>query len=93
MPRYKIAHVHEQGNDLIIIPLESSFGYRSQNDQHAEIGEFQMRANAAGLRGTVVPVWDSAGRMAFIARRDWHPFFASIDLAWVGRNLNRELYW
>lgn len=26
MPSYEVAHVHEQGQDLIIVPLDSQFG-------------------------------------------------------------------
>jgi hypothetical protein len=94
MPRYKAAHIKEQGIDLIIIPLESSFGHIGASTQHAEIAELQSRANDAGLRGTVVPVWDSGeGRMAFIAPTQWHPYFDSLTLAFVAMNLNREIYW
>lgn len=94
MARMKIAHVREQGIDLIVVPLDRSFGFKSDSDQYEIISELQARSNAAGLRGTVVPVWDNGGgRMAFIARQNWHAFFRSIGLSWVYANLNRELSW
>ena len=94
MPKFDVAHIREQGVDLIIIPLESNFGYKSQDEQRSALDELQMRSNAAGLGGTVVPVWDGGGgRMAFIAPPNWHPFFQGINLAWVGANLNRQIYW
>jgi hypothetical protein len=93
MPRYDLAHIHQQGVDLIIIPLNSSFGSRSQTEQQEVVGELQLHANAAGLKGTVVPVWDSLGRMAFIAPQDWHPFFKSINLQFVRANINRYISW
>jgi hypothetical protein len=94
MPRYDIAHIREQGIDLIIVPLESTFGTRTASDQQAAIAELQSRARSAGLAGTVVPVWDTGGgRMAFIAPRNWHPFFRGIDLHFVAANINRQLYW
>jgi hypothetical protein len=94
MPNFKVAHIKEQGIDLIIIPLDDNFGRKTQTDQHAVIAELQMRASSAGLAGKVVPVWDAGGgRMAFIAPPNWHPFFKSIDLAFVWHNINRELYW
>src|SRR3954471_17591007 len=58
MPRFKIAHVKEQGIDLIIIPLDPSFGRKSPQDQRSVISELQGHAIAAGLAGTVVPVWE-----------------------------------
>lgn len=94
MPRLKIAHVYHQGQTLIIIPLESSFGGNPLARQQEINAELQMRASAAGLVGTVVPVWDGGqGRMAFLAPQNWHPFFRSINLQWVATNLNRELSW
>lgn len=86
MPQYKIAHVKEQDVDLIIVPLESHFGNMSSQDQNVTIKALQLHASEAGLRGTVVPVWDSGGGcMAFLAPQQWHSFFGSSNLPWVGR--------
>lgn len=94
MPSLKIAHLREQGQDMIIAPLERSFGTLTNDEQQATIAELQARANAAGLAGIVVPVWDhGGGRMSFIAPPPWHPFFRSITLQFVFANLNRELSW
>jgi hypothetical protein len=94
MTTLKLAHVKEQGVDLIVVPLADEFGRRTQSDQNSAITELQMRSRSAGLAGTVVPVWDSGGgRMAFIAPPNWHSFFRSIGLDWVWRNVNRELSW
>jgi len=94
MPRFNVAHLREQGVDLIIIPLERSFGFKSEQDQHQAIAELQERSANAGLRGVVVPVWDNGGgRMGFIAPQNWHPFFRSINLRFVTANLNREIFW
>jgi len=94
MPRYKVAHVREQGIDLIIVPLERSFETRSQLEQQQTINTLEMRAHAAGLAGTVVPVWEYAGgRMRFIAPQNWHAFFKSLSLQAVFGAINKELYW
>lgn len=94
MPTLRIAHLQEQGQDLIIVPLEASFGHKTGPEQQSAIAEIQIRSRNSGLRGRVVPVWDSGGgKMAFIAPRNWHPFFCSINLTFVWRNLNRELRW
>ena len=94
MPNYKIAHIKEQGVDLIIIPLESRFGDMSRVDQERTIADLQIHASDANLAGTVVPVWDSGGgKLAFIAPQQWHPFFSGLNLVWVYGNLNRELSW
>lgn len=93
MPRYDLAHIREQGIDLIIIPLNSSFGHRTQAEQQEIVDELQLHANAAGLKGTVVPVWESLGRMRFLAPSRWHAFFQSINLQFVRANLNKYILW
>jgi hypothetical protein len=94
MPRYDVAHVREQGINLIIIPLESSFGQMPKEDQAREIALLQMHANGAGLAGTVVPVWEAGGgRIAFIAPQQWHSFFSSINGQWLANNINKWISW
>lgn len=94
MPSYKVAHIHEQGVDLIIIPLESSFRHKTTQDQNATAVQLEARAHAAGLAGTVVLVWDAgSGRMGFLAPPNFSSFFKSVDLGFVGANINRELSW
>jgi len=39
MPQFKGAHVREQGVDLIIVPLVSSFHHKSQQEQSKIIDE------------------------------------------------------
>jgi len=93
MPHFRVAHLREQGQNMIVVPLDASFGNKPSSDQDATISELQMRAHGAGLAGTVVPVWESGGRMSFIAPPPWHPFFKSLSMPSVVRNLNKELYW
>jgi hypothetical protein len=92
MASYDVAHLHEQGQDMVIVPLESSFGHKSQTDQQRVIASLQLCARSAGLAGKVVPVWDDGfGRMAFIAPQPWHPFFKGLSLMAVAANINKRL--
>jgi hypothetical protein len=93
MPAFKVAHVREQGVDLVVVPLNEQFDHKTQSDQSAITDELQMRSRAAGLRGTVVTVWPVGNRMKFIAPPSYHPFFRSIGLHWVAANINREISW
>jgi hypothetical protein len=94
MPTLKVAHLRQQGVDLVITPLDSDFGYKTRQDQQEIVSEIQIRSRSAGLAGTVVPVWDNGGgRMAFIAPNNWHPFFRSLTLRAVWANVNREISW
>jgi hypothetical protein len=89
MPSFDVAHLREQGQDMIIAPLERSFGQKSNSDQNLFMRQLQARANAAGLRGTVALVWDGG----FLAIPQWHPFFRTLSLSRVMRSINRSVSW
>jgi hypothetical protein len=92
MQEYKVAYIRQQNVNLIIIPLDSAFHYKTPAQQGQTIQALQAAATSAGLRGTVVPVWERPdGRMGFIAHINWHPFFKSIDMELVTQNINQKL--
>lgn len=91
MSKYKIAHVKEQGQQMIIIPLDSSFHHKTSDQQSSIRNTLQSCASSAGLAGTVVLVWQNSGRMHFIAPQPWHPFFRTLSWNAVISNLNKEL--
>jgi hypothetical protein len=94
MSRFKVAHIREQGQDMVIVPLDSDFGRKMSSEQNEMAAELQARSLSAGLRGRVVPVWDNGGgRMGFLAPHEWHAFFASLSLGRVFASINREIYW
>jgi hypothetical protein len=93
MPRYEIAHIQEQGVDIIVIPLDAAFGTKSLEAQYKTIDELQERAKSAGLKGTVVPVWKSEGQLRYIAPPNWHDFFNSIDFQYVASHMNKYISW
>ena len=89
MPCFKVAHLPEQGQDMIIVPVNDSFGAKSNEVHRSFIDEVQAAASSAGLRGTIVPVWSRG----FIALTPWHPFFRKLSMRTVAANINRELTW
>lgn len=91
MATLKIAHLREQGIDLIIVPLESGFGLKSSGEQSEIVESIQWCAHSAGLAGTVVPVWREGGGHRFIAPTNWHSFFKSFGWNDIVANLNKEL--
>jgi hypothetical protein len=89
-----VAHITQDGLNIIIVPMHSSFGSKTAQEQSVVVSELQLHANAAGLKGTVVPIWDAGqGRPAFVAPPDCHRFFRNIDLGCVADNINEELSW
>src|SRR5438874_6748661 len=92
MPTFQVAHLRREGQDVIIVPVDRSFGKRSPAEQSRIQEAFQRSAAAAGIPGVVVPVWeDTSGRMAFRAPPPWYDFFKSIDMVYVATALNRSL--
>lgn len=70
MPTFKVAHIREQGIDLIIIPLDPTFGRKSSTDQLRVIRELQGRAASARIVANAA-VGSTIGR-SFQARRFLH---------------------
>ncbi len=94
MPRFEVACINEEGEDLIIVPLEPSFSKRTPKDREKAIDELQERANHAGLPGTVLAVWPGDdGALVYIAPRDWRQFCAGISYQWVLERVNSVFYW
>lgn len=92
MSRFDVAHIRQQGQDIIIVPLERSFEYRSDSEQTEIYCALEMAANAAGLRGRVIAVWDGGrGRLAFRAPREWSRFGQSLTWPLIARNINRTI--
>jgi hypothetical protein len=92
MEKFEVAWFREQGVDLIVVFVDSSFDRKSNDEQAKAVIALQVCATSAGLPGTVVPVWTVGATLRFRAPKEWHPFFQSpgIDVALVA-NINREL--
>ncbi|MGE0597436.1 MAG: hypothetical protein AB7P07_13815 [Hyphomonadaceae bacterium] len=93
MPRFDLVHTKQNGVELIIIPLKKHFGYKSLDEQQQMIRGFQDRAVAAGLKGTVVPVWVSGETFSYIAPPQAETFMKGVTLEWVAANINKSLQW
>jgi hypothetical protein len=89
---FKIAHIKEQGQDMIIVPVNATFGRKSSSEQRETMKLLGFAARQARLTGTVVTIWSDGNHIGFIAPPPWHPFLRSsgiYDL--VMHNINREL--
>jgi hypothetical protein len=94
MPVFNVATVNVEGTDLVMIILDASFGAKSPQLQTEILMEFQTKANAAGYKGHVIPVWSSAaGKINFMAPRNLHPFFNSITPQYIAEHFRKQLVW
>lgn len=90
--KFQIAHIREQGQDMVIIPMAGSFRYKTNKERNKARNALQRCSTAAGLAGIVVLVWDAGGgRMAFLAPPQWRAFFSGLSLADVALMINKEL--
>jgi hypothetical protein len=94
MPSFKVAQLTVKNETMIIVPVAPSFLLLVRTDQDSLMSELQKRANAAGILGNVVPVWDiGGGKMGFRAPPNQHPIFQQISLATIRKNVDKEVYW
>jgi hypothetical protein len=93
MPKYKVAHIREQGQDMLLFPLSHQLGQLTDDEQSDLLEELERRAHAAGLAGGAAVFWQHGGHGHFMGPRPWHPFLRSISMSFVQRNVNREISW
>jgi hypothetical protein len=92
MPTFQVAHMRHGDQDVIIVPVDRTFGKRSTTEQSRIQEAFQRSAQVANIPGVVVLVWeDAAGRMAHRAPPNWSDFLKTIDMVYVATALNRTL--
>ena len=93
MPSFDVAHINEQGQDMIFFPLDDSFDHKTAADQNSILVGLQAGAHRAGLAGRAVAVWQRGRETRFLGPPSWRAFFQSIDMGFVLANVNREISW
>src|SRR6476469_3501118 len=92
MPTFQVAYVRHGDQDIVIVPVDCTFGKPPPTEQARIQEAFQRSATAAKLPGVVVLVWeDSRGKMAHRAPPAFNDFLKSIDMVYVATALNRTL--
>ena len=90
--QFEVAHIREQGHDMVIFPLDSQIQHKSQKQQQEIMYALQRCAASARLRGDALLVWgDDQGRMHYLAPKNWHTFLNSINMIWVAQRVNKKL--
>jgi hypothetical protein len=93
MPSIPVAHLHEQGQDMVIVIMDKGFAGAPPQRQEATISQLQALAKLNGLKGTIAMVWDEGGRMNYLVPQPWHDFFRSITLDDIRARINAEIRW
>lgn len=88
---YQVAHIREQGQDMIIVPMDPSINSKTLQQQNDVKSYIQASASSAGLSGTVCLIWSAGNKFSFLAPTQWHAFFRSINMNFVSANINKRL--
>lgn len=63
----------------------------TQKEQYAARDSLQSCSKNAELKGVVCIVWLYNNKFYYLAPKNWHRFFDSIDMAYIQSRLNRKL--
>jgi hypothetical protein len=93
MPSFKVAHIKEQGQDMLLFPLSGNFGLKSPQDQTAVLATLQARAKGAGLPGHAVAVWEIGGQTHSIGPDAWRGYLSGLSMQFVMKHAKLSISW
>jgi hypothetical protein len=93
MPTFKLAHVREQGQNMLLFPLGGNVAHKTTQEQHGILAELEDRAHAAGLAGRAAIFWESGGRTRSLGPKAWANFLRSMSMNAVLRSVNKSISW
>lgn len=73
MATFEVAHINEQGVNVVVVFVDPSVAHKSPQEQNAIAATLQQCAQSAHLAGNVAMVWPGG----FWAPKKQHAFFAS----------------
>jgi hypothetical protein len=76
MAVFKFAEFASVG--LIVTIVSPAFGKLAEDDQLKRMARLQVCAEAAGLRGAVVPVWKNDDTYEFLTPREFAQFLTNL---------------
>jgi len=93
MPTFKLAHIREQGQNMLLFPLSGTFSQKTSHEQQSILAELEDRAHAAGLAGRAVIFWESGGRTHSLGPKPWANFLRSLSMQAVLASVNKSVSW
>jgi len=92
MHSIQVAHVRIQGNEFVFVPLSGSMGGVSAADQQAVLKQLRDICHGFGLNGEVVPVWQGATGVGYLADSRFHGVLSKVlTMTVVRSNLNKKV--
>lgn len=87
MQSFDVAHIREQGVDLIIVFVSDTVRWMSDEERNQILTALTLCAHSADLAGYVVLVWPGG----FFCRKEFHAFFESAPYDILSANINKKL--
>lgn len=89
MTDFEVAHINEQGVNIVVVFVDSSMAHKSSEEQNQIAAALQLCAQSAGLAGNIAMVW----RGGFWAPRNQHSFFGSAGGSYrsLAMRINKKL--
>lgn len=79
MNQFHVACIREQEQDMLVVPLKSSFGWLPKDEQQKIVDLLQDAATAAKLVGRVAAIWPEGNGHRFLAPSGWHAFLETLS--------------
>lgn len=87
MADFQLAHIREQGVDLIVVFVAERVRWIPDDEKQALSNGLALCARSAGLAGHVVLVWPGG----FFCDRNFHAYFQNTPYDFLAANINKRL--
>ncbi|MBP6020794.1 MAG: hypothetical protein KA735_15010 [Burkholderiaceae bacterium] len=91
MYKTRMATFNHQGQEIIVVPLDCSFGDRPPWQRREALSHLQRCALKAGFKSPAAAVWRAGGKLHFIAPDEWHHFLKNLTWNIIISNLSAEI--
>lgn len=88
---HDVAHINVQGQDVILVMVQSSVGSMGSSRQREVLAYIQGCANHAGLAGAVALIWQNGDRIDSFGPARWNGYLRGLTAHYVAANINGTL--
>jgi hypothetical protein len=91
VPKYDVAHIRVQSQNLILVLISSSVGEQGSGKTAPLLSALEASAKETGLLGNVALVWNNGGRVRHYGPPVWGLYLSSLTWSFILANVNRRL--
>jgi hypothetical protein len=91
MTKYRVAQLPFEGQNVILVPFDRSFGKRPQENKEQDLVKIQKSAELSGFEGQAVIIWDAGGKVAAYGPDKYKEFAEGLKWTSLRSKMNRDL--